>query len=138
MQNIESEKASMNLVYNDLTLINSIYEKMYKGYSELGNKIYINVNKEEEIVNKMNGCINHLNRIIKMLDYVSVDSNQIYLLNNTKQMLFRELDVFRALCNNVVNAFIKVKKIENQIHDMLLKINIETVKVSDITNYVEP
>ena len=140
LQNVEIEKKQMNLICNDLNDIKTLYSYICNKYS-FCNKININLDKEEMIINEINNCINRLKRIRNLCNSVStrdMDRYKIKALNDIKYKINMELEKMLTLRNNIHNMFNKVKEIENDIKVKVSEFSLCIINETDISECIEP
>ena len=140
MQNVNDEKKQMNMVYNDLKDINSLYSYICGKYS-FCNRANINLDKEDLIIRKLDNCIYRIRKIRTLCYNVSTKNMDGYkksILNDVKYRTGQELEKMLVLREKLRSTFSKIREIENDIRAKKTKVVLSTIKETDISNCVEP
>ena len=134
MENVEKEKKDMNYNYNDLNDFNDVFNYICTRYS-FANNIMLNKNEETKIINAMNGCINRLNKINRLLSSVDkseLNNYQLNILNNVIHCFKQEINNKAVeLKNSLVSNFNNIRRIERDIKEKLEKTTIHIIKETD-------
>lgn len=131
-EKITNQKEILN-IYNKL----EIYKFIYAKYIELGKKIKCNLSNKENIINKLNQCINILSNLIKSYNSLNMYfANEKYMLSNEKTKLINSYNTLISSKEKIEKIYKKIEEIETQISNKISKLEIVNIEEYDNTIYI--
>lgn len=129
---INDEKKSMDVFISELKKICSIFEYIYKEYSNIGDSFSFDLKNVELIYNKIDEYIKNIDEIIDIYNNIPVQyldyfiDQKSYFINLKKNILLIKKDLSKK--NDIII------NVENQLSTMLSNIDVELIKVSNVDN----
>ena len=139
--NISNDKISMEKIIEELENINKIIEYINKKYSEIGKKIKFNIDRFEEIQEKIINISednNNLNNQLDNIDNSFCDVIERDILEKTKNNINitnKQTNNSKEKIKNITNT---IKEIETKIKYMISKIEIELIEEKTKEEYITP
>lgn len=122
--------------YNTLQEINSIYkiyEYLLNNYEEIGNDIYYDETKKDEIINLLNDIIKETSTIINKYNNIGIfnysERSTLYYQKNIFMKILEKTKKIKILITKNIS---KIEKIENKVAEDFNKITINPIKEKDI------
>ena len=126
-----------NILY-ELNPIKDVYKYICAKYSELGEKIYIELKSEDVILSKFNNYIDKINAIINMFNNLSLSfcQDEAWLIVNQKDKLIKIRNQMEENEEQIKEYFYKIRQIEQTVKYKLKNIDISYIKETDISKMV--
>ena len=128
----DDKKADINTL-QEMKTINSIYNYLINNYEEIGQDIYYNPSKKEQILTLLDNIIEQTKIIIK--DYNSIgiyNYSERSLLYSQKNIFMNLLEKEKYIRNRINNTMYKIEDIEKLSKEEFSKITIEPILEKDI------
>lgn len=121
---INQDKMNTEKLLNQIKSEEEIYKYIYNSYKELGSSIKCNLNAKEELINKVNNCIDKSTEILNI--YQSINTSKAYeerdsiikKRENTKKVLNK----YKEVKENIKKVYQKIEEIEQEVNTRIDKI----------------
>lgn len=136
--NVNSEKNKLNNTYDELILLKEVYQTIVNQYREIGNKIKINLENRDIILNKFNSFNEKINELLSLYNNLDLSfcSDIAIMLNKQKNELLKIKEELINIKSKIRDVLMKIEEIEKDINLRLSKIDIEIIKQVDINEYM--
>ena len=98
-----------------------LYKYIYDSYKELGNKINCNLNAKDEIITKINNCINTSKEILKIYESIDITKNykEKEKIQKHQETTKKILKRYKTIKENVQMIYSNIEEIEKKINKEL-------------------
>lgn len=138
--NVNSEKIKINNTYNELKSLNDVYTYLIEQYKSIGNKIKVNLEGKDRVINKFNNYREKINELLTLYNNMDLGfcsgstlANKIY---KQKQELLKIKEKLIQDKEKIKDIFEKIEEIEKDVNLKLSKIDIEVIKQADINEFM--
>lgn len=134
----ENRKNKIQLYINELDDISKIYQYIISKYSELGEKIKLNLNSRDTVINKINSVIYSFDDLITCYNGLDLSfcPYEASILNNQLSKLKTDKNEIVALRNEIDSIFDQIESIEREVAIRISKINVEIIQRINIEEYI--
>ena len=122
-------------IYNNINEIKellNVYKYIANVYSNFGNEIVSNVEKEEYLATYFNVYLSLIDQIVIL--YSSIPANYSYLIEDQKSYFINLKRKIINIKNSVKSSCNQISRVEEIIENKVSKIKIDVLKESDITS----
>jgi len=140
MQKVSGEEKQSKTICSDLKEINTLYKYIYTSYKDIGMKILVNLEKEEEIFNRINKCIEQNKTILslyKILDKTNYTPEQKSLIYAEEIKIKKQLETTVKIKESIKDIYKTIKEKESNINKKISKITICIIPENDISLIIE-
>lgn len=135
--NITSEKKKEQTTIGELKYISNIYSYIVNKYNGIGNKITFNFTYEEKLIKKYNNYIDYIDTNINLYNSLDLE-NWNSFSNRLKEEKNKLMDIkhnTELIKYNLKEKINQIKEYEKNIKFNLSKLDIESIKESDISYF---
>ena len=135
---LKIEKASEADYLKAIENIYDIFKYIYDKYHQYGDKVYIDLDQRDTILEKFNTCISETNEIISMYNHLDTSfcpyeeqliSSQLFKLKTLRNK-------YKTTKEKVKDAFDEIIKIEQEVNNKLNNLQVDIIQVFDIGKYL--
>lgn len=133
--NAKKEKEIENTTIVELRKIINIYNSLVEKYNNIGCKIVFNLKNKDKMLIKLNNYINEINTNINLynnLELSNWNNASVYLKNEKITLSNMEIKA-KEVRDNLQERLNSIEEYEKTIASKITKIDIETIKVTDIS-----
>ena len=132
-QTIEEDKKNDYNTLQELNSIYKIYEYLLNNYEDIGNDIYYDETKKDEIINLLNDIIKETSTIINKYNNIGIfNYSERSMLYYQKNIFMKILEKGKKIKSQIEKNIYKIEKIENKVEEDFNKITITPIKEKDI------
>lgn len=135
---VESERIKINKTYDELVLLKEVYKYIISQYKSIGNKLKVNLETKDDILNKFNLFNDKVNEIISLYNDLDLSfcSDVASKINSQKSKLLKIKENIISAKTKIKSTLEKIEEIEKNINFKLSKIDIEVIKRVDINEFM--
>jgi len=137
-EHLDKEKLQVKNMIDSLKDMKDIYTFMKEKYQVLGNHIVCYLEKKEDVLQSFHNYIAKLDVVIanyKRLDLSFCPKEKVLILEEYHKVK-KIRDYVYQLSKNVISTFNQIEEIERKIQVKLSKMKIESLKESDIREFI--
>lgn len=125
-----NEKKGVLQTLDNIFLLNDIYNCIIENYSSFGKKLKVNANSKNKVINSFDKLINDLNMLLEKYNNVkhNYDLPESSIIINQKQIIIKVKNNLENLKDKLLNFYIEIEEIENNIFSKINNILITDIK----------